>query len=142
MQATGHERPESSDFPGLFRASDQKSTTAGMGTHTDADLKINTSITELVNYFDLPINAAAAALKICPTVLKKICRRHGLQRWPNRKLKSINRNLESLKFTLSKLDQSSSSEAENLRRDLLRKISGLEEERCKICRMQPSRRPT
>ncbi len=33
---------------------------------------------------------------ICPTVLKKICRRHGLKRWPNRRLRSINKQIELL----------------------------------------------
>lgn len=48
--------------------------------------KCNTSIIDLTKYFHLPINVAGKAIGICPTVLKKICRKHGLQRWPHRKV--------------------------------------------------------
>lgn len=41
---------------------------------------------DLTQHFHLPINDAAKALGICPTVLKKICRRHGMRRWPHRKV--------------------------------------------------------
>jgi hypothetical protein len=34
---------------------------------------------------------------ICPTVLKKICRKHGLKRWPNRRIRSIDKQLGILK---------------------------------------------
>lgn len=41
---------------------------------------------DLAQHFHLPINAAAKELGICPTVLKKICRRNGMRRWPHRKV--------------------------------------------------------
>ena len=53
------------------------------------DRKGQTSIHQLSDYFHLPINVAGRELSICPTVLKKICRRHGLQRWPHRKVRFI-----------------------------------------------------
>ena len=37
---------------------------------------------------------------ICPTVLKKICRRHGLKRWPNRRIRSINKQIALLKAVI------------------------------------------
>ncbi|KAG8391363.1 hypothetical protein BUALT_Bualt01G0180000 [Buddleja alternifolia] len=40
-------------------------------------------------YFHLPIEDAARKMNICPTVMKKICRRNGVLRWPYRKIKSI-----------------------------------------------------
>jgi len=43
-------------------------------------------MTDLAQHFHLPINAAAKELGICPTVLKKICRRNGMRRWPHRKV--------------------------------------------------------
>lgn len=45
-------------------------------------------MTDLAQHFHLPINAAAKELGICPTVLKKICRRNGMRRWPHRKVES------------------------------------------------------
>ena len=40
--------------------------------------------------------ADACLTDICPTVLKKICRRHGLKRWPNRRIRSINKQIALL----------------------------------------------
>lgn len=48
--------------------------------------KKNLSFRLLSQYFHLPIDAASKELNVCPTVLKKICRLHGLPRWPHRKV--------------------------------------------------------
>lgn len=41
---------------------------------------------ELAQYFHLPISKAAKEVGVCATVLKKICRRNGIPRWPYRKV--------------------------------------------------------
>jgi hypothetical protein len=41
---------------------------------------------ELAKYFHLPIAEAAKELGVCATVLKKICRKNGISRWPHRKV--------------------------------------------------------
>jgi len=46
--------------------------------------------------FHLPINDAAKQLGTCVTVLKKQCRRHGVKRWPYRKLVSIDKLIEKM----------------------------------------------
>lgn len=46
--------------------------------------------------FHLPITQVARELGICPTMLKKVCRRNGIPRWPYRQLKSINRMIAAL----------------------------------------------
>lgn len=51
--------------------------------------KGETGIDVLCKYFHLPIKEASDVLGICPTSLKKICRTHGLQRWPHRRVKSV-----------------------------------------------------
>ncbi|KAK8968594.1 Protein RKD5 [Platanthera guangdongensis] len=53
-------------------------------------------IKDLSNYFHLPISEAAKELHICSTALKKICRKHGMPRWPHRKIKSIDRRISNL----------------------------------------------
>lgn len=44
------------------------------------------SLEHLSRYFHLPINDVAKELGVCATVLKKICRRNGIPRWPHRKV--------------------------------------------------------
>jgi len=51
---------------------------------------------ELAQYFHLPINEVAVELGICATVLKKICRKNGIKRWPHRKIKSIDTMIDAL----------------------------------------------
>ncbi|KAJ8750601.1 hypothetical protein K2173_015775 [Erythroxylum novogranatense] len=54
------------------------------------------TLKDIGEYFHLPIEEAARRLNLCPTVVKKICRRDGLRRWPHRKIKSIQRQIASL----------------------------------------------
>lgn len=56
---------------------------------------------DFVQYFHLPIDHAAKKLHICPTVVKKVCRKYGLNRWPYRKIKSIQRQIETLTENLN-----------------------------------------
>lgn len=51
---------------------------------------------DLVRCFHLPINSAALKLGVCVTALKKQCRKHGILRWPHRKLKSLDKLKEKL----------------------------------------------
>lgn len=46
------------------------------------------TIHDFTRYFHLPIEKAAEGLNVCPTVVKKICRKHGVDRWPYRKVSS------------------------------------------------------
>jgi len=57
---------------------------------------------QLSEYFHLPINDVAKELGICATVLKKICRRNGIPRWPHRKIKSIDKRIRSLETSVAK----------------------------------------
>lgn len=41
---------------------------------------------EIAKYFHLPLVEAAKKLQICTSSLKAICRKHGITRWPQRKV--------------------------------------------------------
>ncbi|CAK7346671.1 unnamed protein product [Dovyalis caffra] len=43
------------------------------------------SLEDISNHFSLPLSDAASNLGVCVSVLKKICRENGLDRWPYRK---------------------------------------------------------
>ncbi|XWS41047.1 hypothetical protein CRYUN_Cryun17cG0047400 [Craigia yunnanensis] len=43
------------------------------------------SFDDIADFFSLPLYDAASTLGVCASVLKKICRENGLDRWPHRK---------------------------------------------------------
>jgi len=51
---------------------------------------------ELSKYFSMPEKAVAKQLGVCLTSLKKICRQNGINRWPYRKIKSLDKKLRKL----------------------------------------------
>uniref|UniRef100_A0A7S4BII7 RWP-RK domain-containing protein n=1 Tax=Chrysotila carterae TaxID=13221 RepID=A0A7S4BII7_CHRCT len=57
-------------------------------------------IEELAQHFHKPIVEVAELMGVCTTVLKKICRRYGIQRWPQRKLQSINKIINTLHLSM------------------------------------------
>ncbi|KAG8045525.1 hypothetical protein GUJ93_ZPchr0008g13364 [Zizania palustris] len=50
--------------------------------------RVSLSYEEISKLFSLPIAEAASILGVCTSVLKRICRTHGIVRWPYRKLVS------------------------------------------------------
>jgi hypothetical protein len=56
---------------------------------------------ELQTCFHLPMAEAAKNLKVCSTVLKKICRKYGISRWPYRQIRKIDKAIIDLSSILS-----------------------------------------
>jgi hypothetical protein len=56
---------------------------------------------DLRKCFNMPIAAVARQFGICATLLKKICRRHGIQRWPHRQIRSLQKSIDMLRESLA-----------------------------------------
>jgi len=78
----------------------------------------------LAKYFHLPINQVAKELGVCATILKKICRKNGIPRWPHRKIKSLEKMIQNLQRNLEKNPQD--------QRNIFREIELLNEKKREI----------
>ncbi|CAB1098953.1 unnamed protein product [Ectocarpus sp. CCAP 1310/34] len=70
----------------------------GNKRETLGDIALRIPVTVMRPYFNYPLRTAAEAMNISVTTLKRLCRRHGVKRWPHRQISGINRAMAHLEF--------------------------------------------
>jgi len=101
-------------------ASDSMDIKCALDTSSDQDKELDKALgtpaaqritkEDLEKYYNYPLIDVAKAFNVSTTILKRICRKYGILRWPHRQIRSIDKTIEQLREQALLLDPPQSTE--------------------------------
>ncbi|CAM9617884.1 unnamed protein product, partial [Chrysoparadoxa australica] len=58
-------------------------------------------LVDLERHFDYPIEEVSKKMGVSTTIIKRLCRKHGIKRWPYRQIRSINRSMQHVELLIA-----------------------------------------
>ncbi|KAK9807511.1 hypothetical protein WJX72_001214 [[Myrmecia] bisecta] len=91
----GYDMMDDLDGEGTFEGRQRRGKGSGNPGKPGKRLRLE----DLQSQFGVGLKEAAQRLGICPTTLKRACRRHGIQRWPRRQLIKLSKAIDQINAT-------------------------------------------